>query len=65
MIETLPIVSLKLLWKFDRNRYRIRVVAHVPRMSPSGHNRKSVMATRMSVVRGKAEVDFGRLEVCF
>ena len=28
------------------------------------HNRKSVMATAMSAFGGKAEVDFGWLEVC-
>ncbi len=28
-----------------------------------GHNRKSVTATRMSAFGGKAEVDFGRLDV--
>ena len=33
-------------------------------MSPSGHNRKSVTATRMSAYGGRAEVDFGWLEVC-
>ncbi len=27
-------------------------------------NRKSVAATRMSALGGKAEVDFGRLDVC-
>ncbi|MCH9052468.1 MAG: hypothetical protein IIA72_15550 [Proteobacteria bacterium] len=32
--------------------------------SPLGHNRKSVTATRMSAFGGKAEVDFGRLDVC-
>ena len=32
--------------------------------SASGHNRKSVTATRMSAIGGKAEVDFGRLKVC-
>jgi hypothetical protein len=32
-------------------------------MSPVGHNRKSVTATRMSAFGGKAEVDFGRLHV--
>ncbi len=30
-----------------------------------GQKRKSVTATRMSGVGGKAEVDFGRPEVCF
>ena len=32
--------------------------------SAVGHNRKSVTATRMSAIGGKAEVDLGRLEVC-
>ena len=32
--------------------------------SAVGHNRKSVMATAMSAFGGKAEVDFGWLEVC-
>ncbi len=32
--------------------------------SPLGHNRKSVTATRMSAFGGKAEVDFGRPDVC-
>ncbi len=30
----------------------------------SGQNRKSVAATRMSGLGGRAEVDFGRLDVC-
>ncbi len=30
-----------------------------------GQNRKSVTATRMSAFGGKAEVDFGRSDVCF
>ncbi len=29
-----------------------------------GRNRKSVTTTRLSAIGGKAEVDFGRLEVC-
>ncbi len=33
-------------------------------MAPLGHNRKSVTATRMSAYGGRAEVDFGWLEVC-
>ena len=32
--------------------------------SAVGHNRKSVTATRMSATGGKADFDFGRLEVC-
>ena len=31
---------------------------------PTRHNRKLVTATRMSAFGGKAEVDFGRLDVC-
>ncbi len=42
-------------------RIRAPVIAA---MSESGHNRKSVMAMRMSAIGGRAEVDFGRLEVC-
>ena len=34
-------------------------------MAALGQNRKSVTATRMSEAGGEAEVDFGRLEVCF
>ena len=33
-------------------------------MSALGHNRKSVMAMRMSAFGGRAEVDFGRRHVC-
>ncbi len=33
-------------------------------LSALGHKRKSAAAARMSGVGGKAEVDFGRLEVC-
>ncbi len=33
-------------------------------MTAMGQNRKSVKATRMSAFGGKAEVDFGRLDVC-
>ncbi|MEE8236974.1 MAG: hypothetical protein V3S67_01560, partial [Gammaproteobacteria bacterium] len=36
----------------------------ISRMSASGQNRKSSVDLGMSVVGGKAEVDFGRLEVC-
>ena len=43
---------------FERNRIVVELT------SASGHNRKSVTATRMSAFGGKAEVDFGRLEVC-
>ena len=32
--------------------------------SAVGHNRKSVTVTRMSAFGGKAEADFGRLDVC-
>ncbi len=34
-------------------------------MSESGQTRKSETAARMSVVGGKAEVEFGRRHVCF
>jgi hypothetical protein len=33
-------------------------------MTAVGHNRKSVMAMRMSAFGGRADIDFGRLEVC-
>ncbi len=33
-------------------------------MTAVGHNRKSNVGLGMSVVGGKAEVDFGRLDVC-
>ncbi len=33
--------------------------------SAVGHNRKSVTAMRMSAVGGKADIDFGPLDVCF
>ncbi len=33
-------------------------------MSPSGHNRKSSVGLGMSLVGGRAEVDFGRPDVC-
>ncbi len=36
----------------------------LPGMSELGHNRKSSVGLGMSVVGGKAEVDFGRLNVC-
>ena len=34
-------------------------------MSESGQQRKSSVSLGMSVVGGRTEVDFGRLEVCF
>ncbi len=47
-----------------RNTGHLIGLANVIGMSPLGHNRKSVTGTRMSAFGGRAEVDFGRLNVC-
>ncbi len=47
-----------------RNTGHLIGLANVIGMSPLGHNRKSSVGLGMSVVGGKAEVDFGRLDVC-